>query len=80
MDWDDYVEIVEAWNELYPDCSPSEMSEAELIEKIIALPGFFSKKQPNKGKLSFIKDRWSFVYHKSREHPGYIPDPHDICP
>jgi FeS assembly protein IscX len=76
MDWKDYEEIASALNRLYPDKSPG-MPDSELIEKVIALPGFSGEKQlPGKTYLSFIKYRWISIKSGSYEYG----DPRENCP
>jgi len=74
MEWKDYGEIANALNELYPNRNPVVMENAELIEKITALPGFKGDKQPpNKDYLSFISYKWIMV--RSGETTPYSPPP-----
>ena len=62
MDWDDYIEIAEALHKLYPKRSPVVMSDSELIEKVIALPGFTGEKQPpNDRYTTFIANKWIMI-------------------
>ena len=62
MDWEDYGEIAEALYKLYPKAPLITMSDAELIEKVIALPGFTGEKQPPDDRYpSFILNKWIMV-------------------
>jgi len=62
MKWEDYKEIAEALHTLYPSTSPVMMPRAELIEKVIALPGFTGDKQaPDDFYLSAIAKKWILV-------------------
>jgi hypothetical protein len=67
-------------NKLYPNASPVVMSDTELVEKVVTLPGFVGEKQPPKGDyLSFISYRWIYIKEAGKS-PEYIPDPRDLCP
>ena len=62
MDWDDYGEIAVALHKLYPKAPVITMSDAELIEKVISLPGFTGEKVPPSDRYpSFILNKWIIV-------------------
>ena len=61
MDWDDWYEIAEALEKKYPNVriSALDMSKSELIEKVLSLPGFIGKKEPeNKDCVKWIRNQW----------------------
>jgi len=62
MKWEDYGEIAEALNKLYPKRNPVVMEDSELIEKVIALPGFEGGEKPEKDMyLPFISNKWILI-------------------
>ncbi|MDR0502051.1 MAG: Fe-S cluster assembly protein IscX [Treponema sp.] len=62
LDWENYYEIAEALNILYPKRSPVAISDSELIELVTALPDFDGEKQPPSDiYLSFIANKWILV-------------------
>lgn len=61
MDWEDWHEIAKALEEKYPDASISglDMSNSELIEKVLSLPGFIGEKEPeDELDVKFIREEW----------------------
>ena len=59
MNWNDTDDIVRALNTYYPDVSACKITEAELIEKVLALPGFNGEKQPPADAYKNIIFPWS---------------------
>jgi FeS assembly protein IscX len=67
MDWENYTEIAEALHKLYPFANPVMMPHPELIEKVIALPGFTGGNQPlNDLYPSAILKKWIFTKNEPR--------------
>ena len=75
MKWEDYKEIAEALNTMYPGTSPVMMPRSELIEKVIALPGFTGGKiESDDFYLSAIAKKWILVRDGGRtRHRGRRP-------
>ena len=67
MKWEDYKEIAEVLNTLYPSTGPVMMSRTELIEKVIGLPGFSGDKNtPDNFYLSAIAKKWILIRDNGR--------------
>lgn len=59
MNWNDHQEIIAALNSQYPDASVLMTTEAELIEKVTALPNFEGAMPPPADFYSSIVFLWS---------------------
>jgi FeS assembly protein IscX len=65
MDWENYTEIAEKLNELYPNTSidSNSLSNDELIKMIVSLPDFVGDKNATDADFhrKFIRSRWISV-------------------
>jgi Fe-S-cluster formation regulator IscX/YfhJ len=75
MDWENYVEIAQALDKLYPDTSPIGMSQSELIEKVSALSGFAGGQYSESycGHLASIMHNWIKIH--SKRDPSILNPP-----